>query len=73
MVSKRQTDLMSVLPWVSGHGSGDPAAALRIVNQNSEKIREATPVWPMLRLAPGAVEVNGCIISGIARYRLCLA
>ncbi|KPR16150.1 MFS transporter [Enterobacter hormaechei] len=66
MVSKLPTDLMSVLPWVTGMVLSAilPLLFTRIVNQNSEH-QEATHVWPMLRLRQARLGVNGCIISGI--------
>lgn len=66
MVSKLPTDLMSVLPWVTGMVLAAilPLLFTRIVNQNSEH-QEATHVWPMLRLRQVRLGVNGCIISGI--------
>lgn len=66
MVSKLPTDLMSVLPWVTGMVLAAilPLLFTRIVNQNSEH-QEATHVWPMLRLRQARLGVNGCIISGI--------
>ena len=66
MVSKLPTDLMSVLPWVTGMVLAVilPLLFTRIVNQNSEH-QEATHVWPMLRLRQARLGVNGCIISGI--------
>ncbi|EPS4529089.1 MFS transporter [Enterobacter hormaechei] len=66
MVSKLPTDLMSVLPWVTGMVLAAilPQLFTRIVNQNSEH-QEATHVWPMLRLRQARLGVNGCIISGI--------
>ncbi|MEA3834182.1 MFS transporter [Enterobacter hormaechei] len=66
MVSKLPTDLMSVLPWVTGMVLAAILSLLftRIVNQNSEH-QEATHVWPMLRLRQARLGVNGCIISGI--------
>ena len=66
MVSKLPTDLMSVLPWVTGMVLAAilPLLFTRIVNQNSEH-QEATHVWPMLRLRLARLGVNGCIISGI--------
>ncbi|HDS5273933.1 TPA: MFS transporter [Enterobacter hormaechei subsp. steigerwaltii] len=66
MVSKLPTDLMSVLPWVTGMVLAAilPLLFTRIVNQNSEH-QEATYVWPMLRLRQARLGVNGCIISGI--------
>lgn len=66
MVSKLPTDLMSVLPWVTGMVLAAilPLLFTRIVNQNSEH-QEAAHVWPMLRLRQARLGVNGCIISGI--------
>ncbi|MBW4212632.1 MFS transporter [Enterobacter asburiae] len=66
MVSKLPTDLMSVLPWVTGMVLAAilPLLFTRIVNHYSEH-QEATHVWPMLRLRQARLGVNGCIISGI--------
>ena len=66
MVSKLPTDLMSVLPWVTGMVLAAilPLLFTRMVNQNSEH-QEATHVLPMLRLRQARRGVNGCIISGI--------
>ncbi len=66
MVSKLPTDLMSVLPWVTGLVLAAilPLLFTRIVNQQSEE-QAATSVWPMLRLRQARLGVNGCIISGI--------
>ncbi|HDR2889504.1 TPA: MFS transporter [Enterobacter asburiae] len=66
MVSKLPTDLMSVLPWVTGMilAAILPLLFTRIVNQQSEH-QEVTHVWPMLRLRQARLGVNGCIISGI--------
>ncbi|MEB6379097.1 MFS transporter [Leclercia adecarboxylata] len=66
MVSKLPTDLMNVLPWVTGMVLAAilPLLFTRIVNQSSEH-QEATHVWPMLRLRQARLGVNGCIISGI--------
>ncbi|EPZ8968612.1 MFS transporter [Enterobacter hormaechei] len=66
MVSKFPTDLMSVLPWVTGMVLAAilPLLFTRIVNQISEH-QEATHVWPMLRLRHARLGINGCIISGI--------
>jgi len=66
MVSKLPTDLMSVLPWITGMVLAAilPLLFTRIVNQSSEH-QEATHIWPMLRLRHARLGVNGCIISGI--------
>ncbi len=66
MVSKMPTDLVSVLPWVTGLvlAAMLPLLFTRIVNDRSES-QEAVAVWPMLRLRHARLGVNGCIISGI--------
>lgn len=66
MISKLPTDLMSVLPWVTGMVLAAilPLLFTRIVNQSSEH-QEVTQVWPMLRLRHARLGINGCIISGI--------
>lgn len=66
MISKLPTDLMSVLPWVTGMVLAAilPLLFTRIVNQSSEH-QETTQVWPMLRLRHARLGINGCIISGI--------
>ncbi|XTZ37057.1 MFS transporter [Salmonella enterica] len=66
MVSKLPTELMSVLPWVTGLVLAAilPLLFTRIVNQHSEE-QAATSVWPMLRMRQARLGVNGCIISGI--------
>lgn len=66
MVSKLPTDLMSVLPWVTGLSLAAilPLLFTRITNQHSEE-QEPTQIWSMLRLRHARLGVNGCIISGI--------
>lgn len=66
MVSKLPTDLMSVLPWVTGLSLAAilPLLFTRITNQHSEE-HEPTQIWTMLRLRQARLGVNGCIISGI--------
>ncbi|EGT4349581.1 MFS transporter [Cronobacter sakazakii] len=66
MVSKLPTDLMSVLPWVTGMVMAAilPLLFTRIVNSSSEH-QEKTHVWPMFKLRQARLGVNGCIISGI--------
>ncbi|WP_318390034.1 MFS transporter [Enterobacter sp.] len=66
MVSKLSTELMHVLPWVTGLVLAAilPLLVTRIVNAHSEH-QEATTIWPMLRLRQARLGVNGCIISGI--------
>mgnify|MGYP000968339485 FL=1 len=67
MVNKLPTDLMSVLPWVTGMTLAAilPLLFTRIVNQSSEHQEATTHVWPMLKLRQARLGVNGCIISGI--------
>lgn len=66
MVSKFPTDLMSVLPWVTGMVLAAilPLLFTRIANQHHEH-EAPTQVWPMLKLRHSRLGVNGCIISGI--------
>lgn len=66
MISKLPTDLMSVLPWVTGMIMAAilPLLFTRIVNSSSEH-QEKTHVWPMFKLRQARLGVNGCIISGI--------
>ncbi|ELY5850629.1 MFS transporter [Cronobacter turicensis] len=66
IVSKLPTDLMSVLPWVTGMVMAAilPLLFTRIVNSSSEH-QEKTHVWPMFKLRQARLGVNGCIISGI--------
>lgn len=66
LVSKLSTELMDVLPWVTGLtlAATLPLLFTRIVNQNSEH-QENTPVWSMFKLRQARLGVNGCIISGI--------
>ncbi|ELY7491081.1 MFS transporter [Cronobacter turicensis] len=66
MVSKLPTDLMSVLPWVTGMVMAAilPLLFTRIVNSSSEH-QEKTHVWPMFKVRQARLGVNGCIISGI--------
>lgn len=66
LVSKLSTELMDVLPWVTGLTLASilPLLFTRIVNQNSEH-QENTPVWSMFKLRQARLGVNGCIISGI--------
>ncbi|WP_171998595.1 MFS transporter [Cronobacter sp. JZ38] len=66
MVSKLPTDLMSVLPWVTGMVMAAilPLLFTRIMNSSGEH-HEKTHVWPMFKLRQARLGVNGCIISGI--------
>lgn len=67
LVSKVSTELMNVLPWVTGIIITGilPLIFTRIVNHHGEQQQETTHVWPMLRLRHARLGVNGCIISGI--------
>nr|WP_318382166.1 MFS transporter [uncultured Enterobacter sp.] len=66
MVSKLSTELLHVLPWVTGLVLAAilPLLFTRIVNQHSES-QGSGAIWPMLRLRQARLGVNGCIISGI--------
>ncbi|MFY9995502.1 MAG: MFS transporter [Leclercia sp.] len=66
MVSKLPTDLMSVLPWVTGLVLAAilPLLFTRILHQQDAH-QEPARVWPMFRLRQARLGVNGCIISGI--------
>ncbi len=66
MVSKLPTDLMSVLPWVTGPALAAilPLLFTRIMGQ-AEEPHETVRIWPMLKLRRARHGVNGCIISGI--------
>ncbi len=66
LVSKLSTELMDVLPWVTGLTLAAilPLLFTRIVNQQSEH-QATTPVWSMIKLRQARLGVNGCVISGI--------
>ncbi|MDA8479541.1 MFS transporter [Citrobacter sp. Awk 4] len=66
LVSKVPTDLMNVLPWVTGMILAGilPLLFTRIMNQQSEG-QSTTPIVSMLKLRQARLGVNGCIISGI--------
>lgn len=66
LVSKVPTDLMNVLPWVTGMILAGilPLLFARILNQQSEG-QNTTPIVSMLKLRQARLGVNGCIISGI--------
>ncbi len=66
MVSKFPTDLMSVLPWVTGMVLAAilPLLFTRIVNQSSEH-QEATHVWPMLRLRQARRGLTAVLFPGL--------
>ncbi|ADO49137.1 MFS transporter [[Enterobacter] lignolyticus] len=66
LVSKVPTELMSVLPWVTGMALAAilPLLFTRIVSQRDGH-QGATHVWPMLKLRQARLGINGCVISGI--------
>ncbi len=66
MVNKLPTDLVSVLPWVTGLALAAilPLLFTRIMGQ-AEEPHETVRIWPMLKLRQARHGVNGCIISGI--------
>ncbi|EPB5650235.1 MFS transporter [Citrobacter braakii] len=66
LVSKVSTELMNVLPWVTGTILAGvlPLLFTRIANQQGDE-QQSTPIISMLRLRQARLGVNGCIISGI--------
>ena len=66
LVSKVSTELMNVLPWVTGTILAGvlPLLFTRIANQQGDE-QQSTPITSMLRLRQARLGVNGCIISGI--------
>ena len=66
LVSKVSTELMNVLPWVTGTILAGvlPLLFTRIANQQGDE-QQSTPIVSMLRLRQARLGVNGCIISGI--------
>ena len=66
LVSKVSTELMNVLPWVTGTILAGvlPLLFTRIANQQGDEQR-STPIVSMLKLRQARLGVNGCIISGI--------
>ncbi|MBK0033840.1 MFS transporter [Erwinia sp. S43] len=69
MVSRVSTELMQVLPWVSGLilAAIMPLVFTRITASASEESEEGASgrLWPMLRRRNARLGINGCIISGI--------
>lgn len=67
LVSKVSTDLLHVLPWVTGVVLAAilPLVFARITAKGNDE--EAAPgrMWPMLRRRTARLGINGCIISGI--------
>lgn len=66
LVSKVSTELMSVLPWVTGLTLAGilPLLFTRVLNQQAEN-HDSTSITSMLKLRQARLGVNGCIISGI--------
>ena len=66
LVSKVSTELMSVLPWVTGLTLAGilPLLFTRVLNQQTEN-HDSTSITSMLKLRQARLGVNGCIISGI--------
>ncbi|MFP2823604.1 MFS transporter [Citrobacter braakii] len=66
LVSKVSTELMNVLPWVTGTILAGvlPLLITRIANQQGDE-QQSTPITSMLKLRQARLGVNGCIISGI--------
>jgi len=66
LVSKVSTELMSVLPWVTGVMI---AAILPLVftkvNSGGEEEESPGRMWSMLRRRSARLGINGCIISGV--------
>lgn len=69
MVSRLSTELMQVLPWVSGLilAAILPLVFTRVTASNAEEGEEGASgrLWPMLRRRNARLGINGCIISGI--------
>ncbi|HCS2828122.1 TPA: MFS transporter, partial [Shigella flexneri] len=65
LVSKVSTELMSVLPWVTGLTLAGilPLLFTRVLNQQAEN-HDSTSITAMLKLRQARLGVNGCIISG---------
>ncbi|MEI2603250.1 MFS transporter [Erwinia aphidicola] len=67
LVSKVSTELLHVLPWVTGVVLAAilPLVFCRVTANQMEE--EASPgrLWPMLRRRSARLGINGCIISGI--------
>lgn len=66
LVSKVSTELMSVLPWVTGLTLAGilPLLFTHVLNQQAEN-HDSTSITSMLKLRQARLGVNGCIISGI--------
>ncbi|RWR02031.1 MFS transporter [[Pantoea] beijingensis] len=67
LVSKVSTELLNVLPWVTGVVIAAilPLVFTRVTAKGEDE--DATPgrMWPMLRRRSARLGINGCIISGI--------
>ncbi|AUX72272.1 MFS transporter [Erwinia pyrifoliae] len=67
LVSKVSTELMHVLPWVSGVVLAAilPLVFCRVTASRGEEELPAGRMWLMLRRRSARLGINGCIISGI--------
>nr|CBX80198.1 putative UMF2 family MFS transporter [Erwinia amylovora ATCC BAA-2158] len=67
LVSKVSTELMHVLPWVSGVVLAAilPLIFCRVTAGRGEEQLPAGRMWPMLRRRSARLGINGCVISGI--------
>ncbi|MEJ4043347.1 MFS transporter [Erwinia sp. SLM-02] len=69
MVSRVSTELMQVLPWVSGLilAAILPLVFTRVTASQAEEGEDGASgrLWPMLRRRNARLGINGCIISGI--------
>ncbi|MCK8316052.1 MFS transporter, partial [Erwinia amylovora] len=67
LVSKVSTELMHVLPWVSGVVLAAilPMIFCRVTAGRGEEQLPAGRMWPMLRRRSARLGINGCVISGI--------
>lgn len=67
LVSKVSTEVMQVLPWVTGVvlAAMLPLVFCRVTANQGEEEAPAGRMWPMLRRRSARLGINGCIISGI--------
>ncbi|CCG86805.1 MFS transporter [Erwinia piriflorinigrans] len=67
LVSKVSTEVMYVLPWVTGVvlAAMLPLVFCRVTANQGEEESPAGRMWPMLRRRSARLGINGCIISGI--------
>ncbi|QKJ86599.1 MFS transporter [Paramixta manurensis] len=67
LVSKVSTELLHVLPWVTGVVVAAilPLVFTKITAHGNDEEAAAGRMWPMLRRRSSRLGINGCIISGI--------